>query len=81
MAEETVATTEPEAPVVQLSLNEIAGAVKVIDICSERGAFKGPELAEVGALRGQLANFLQANTPQQPPEGEAPVAPVAPAAS
>lgn len=79
MAEETVATTEeaPQAPV-QLSLNEIAGAVKVIDICSERGAFKGPELAEVGALRGQLASFLQANTPQQPPEGEAPVAPAAP---
>jgi len=79
MAEETVATTKtPETPPVQLSLNEIAGAVKVIDICSERGAFKGPELAEVGALRGQLANFLQANTPQQPPEGEAPVAPAAP---
>ena len=62
MAEEEVVTTEEEveAPI-GLSINELAGAVTIIDICSERGAFKGPELAEVGALRGKFADFIKAN--------------------
>jgi hypothetical protein len=66
MAEEEVVTTEEEveAPV-GLSINELAGAVTIIDICSERGAFKGPELAEVGTLRGKFADFIKANAPEE----------------
>lgn len=70
MAEEEVVTTEEEAPI-QLSLNELAGAVTIIDICSERGAFKGPELAEVGTLRGRFADFIQANKPPEDAESPA----------
>ena len=72
MAEEEVVTTEEEvveAPI-GLSMNELAGAVTIIDICSERGAFKGPELAEVGALRGKFADFLKANAAAEENETE-----------
>jgi|SaaInlV_165m_DNA_1040744.scaffolds.fasta_scaffold00745_22 hypothetical protein len=79
MAEESLVTTqEEEAPQeegVQLGLNELAGAIKIIDVCSERGAFKGPELEEVGRLRGRLAQFIDANAPKQeetPGEGSEP---------
>ena len=36
---------------VQLSLQDIATMVQVIDICSKRGGFEGPELEAVGGLR------------------------------
>ena len=62
MTEQTAAATEAEGTPVQLNLNDLAGAVQVIDICSKRGAFEGAELADVGALRTRLVEFLQANT-------------------
>jgi len=62
--------TEETTPV-QLSLGDIIGAVQIIDICSKRGAFEGQELAQVGALRDRLAQFAQANRPDEEPEEEA----------
>lgn len=61
--------TQPaaEAPVVILTLQDMASMVKVIDVCSRRGAFEGSELTSVGALREKLVQFINANTPQQPP--------------
>ena len=70
MAEQAVETTE--AP--QLSLQDIATSVQVIDICSRRGGFEGQELETVGALRTRLVTFLNANRPQDEaaPEGAVP---------
>ena len=34
-----------------LTVQDIAGVVSIIDVCSARGAFKGEELAGVGRLR------------------------------
>ena len=34
-----------------VTAQDLAGAVSVIDVCSQRGAFKGEELAGVGRLR------------------------------
>jgi|LWDU01.1.fsa_nt_gi hypothetical protein len=73
--EENVVTTpeEVQPQEVGLTLNEISGAVSIIDVCSERGAFKGPELAEVGTLRGKLTAFLDAHAQEsQPTEGAEP---------
>lgn len=69
MTEQTTAAAEEQAPV-QLSLNDLGGAVQVIDICTKRGAFEGPELEQVGALRNRLVAFLQANAPAEEGEGE-----------
>ena len=45
----------------QLSLQDIATSVQIIDICSRRGGFEGQELEAVGALRTRLVTFLEAN--------------------
>ena len=50
-----------EAP--QLNVNDLFSVVKIIDACSERGAFKGNELASVGAVRERIAAFAEANKP------------------
>ena len=31
-----------------VTINDLAGVVSIIDVCSARGAFKGEELAGVG---------------------------------
>ena len=48
----------------QLNVNDLLSVVKIIDACSERGAFKGNELASVGAVRERIAAFAQANMPK-----------------
>ena len=54
---------------VQLSLQDIATMVQIIDICSRRGGFEGQELEAVGGLRNRVVKFLNANAPK---DGEAP---------
>jgi hypothetical protein len=59
---------------VQLSLQDIATMVQIIDICSKRGGFEGPEMEAVGSLRTRTVKFLEANQPsgEQAPEGTVP---------
>jgi hypothetical protein len=77
---EEVNTTETEVSTeeqqVQLSLKDIATMVQVIDICSKRGGFEGPELEAVGGLRNRIVTFLNAASKgaENVPEGEVPVA-------
>jgi len=56
-------TTAPETESVGVSLNDIALAVRIVDLASERGAFKGPELSAIGTCRDRLAAFVKANAP------------------
>jgi hypothetical protein len=51
-----------------ISLNDFVMTVNIIDACSQRGAFKGDELAAVGQLRDKFAAFVKANTPETPSE-------------
>tara|TARA_R110000764_G_scaffold27188_2_gene64542 strand:- start:609 stop:878 length:270 start_codon:yes stop_codon:yes gene_type:complete len=48
------------APVVQLSLADLAAVVSIIDITTKRGAYEGPELESVGAVRNRFAAFVEA---------------------
>ena len=48
-----------------LNLNDFVSMTNIIDVCTERGAFKGNELLVVGTLREKLASFVKANTPQE----------------
>lgn len=57
--------TEQTAP--QLTLNDFTAVVNIIDVCTERGAFKGNELLTVGTIRERLAAFVKAHTPQEAP--------------
>lgn len=61
---------EQQAP--GLGLGDLAAVVQIIDVCSKRGAFEGAELESVGAVRGRIAAFLQANAPAEEATEEAP---------
>ena len=56
--------TEENTPV-GLGISDLAGVVKIIDVCTKRGAFEGNELSAVGALRDKIASFVESNTPKQ----------------
>ena len=51
-----------------VTAQDLAGAVSIIDVCSQRGAFRGEELAGVGRLR---ETFL-AEIREQQGDAEAP---------
>jgi hypothetical protein len=57
-----------------VTAQDLAGVVSVIDVCSQRGAFRGEELAGVGRLR---ETFL-AEVQEQQGDAEAPQAVDAP---
>ena len=58
---------------VQLSLQDISTMVQIIDICSKRGGFEGPELEAVGGLRNRTVKFLEAASKgNETPEGTIP---------
>ena len=62
---QTPETAAPES--VGVSLNDIALAVRIIDLAAERGAFKGVDMSAVGACRDRLAAFVTANAPANAP--------------
>lgn len=53
---------------IQLSLQDVAACVQIIDIVSKRGAFEGSELGDVGTIRNKLAAFIEANKPSETDE-------------
>jgi hypothetical protein len=48
--------------------------VQIIDVCSKRGGFEGPELEAVGGLRNRVVAFLNSVAPKDgdAPEGDLP---------
>ena len=58
-----------------LTVQDLAGVVSIIDVCSARGAFKGEELAGVGRLRESFLAVVKEQQGEVPaPEAvEAPV--------
>ena len=42
--------------------------VKIIEVDSERGAFKGAELSSVGAIRDKVTAFVDSQTPKEEKE-------------
>lgn len=56
-------TTEQTQP--ELNLNDIAVMRSVIDVVSQRGAFKASEMSAVGALYDKLNLFLEAHQQSQ----------------
>ena len=54
-----------------VTVQDIAGVVSIIDVCSQRGAFRGEELAGVGRVRESFLAEIQAQ------QAEAPAAPAA----
>jgi hypothetical protein len=69
MTEEVVNNEEQGVAEPTLSLNDIVGAARIIDICAKRGAFEGSELEAVGQVRRRLVEFVKSHSPETE-EGE-----------
>ena len=52
-----------EEQIPQIGVTDLEAVVQIIDACSQRGAFKGDELASVGNVRNRISAFVQANKP------------------
>jgi hypothetical protein len=55
----------------ELTVNDIGAAVQVIDVATARGAIRGEELSQVGALRDRFAAFVRAAQEQAAAEQRA----------
>jgi len=69
---ETPAQAEVEQqPAPSLTLQDLVLVAQIIQLTSQRGAFKAEELADVGGLYNKLVTFLQSTgalTPAAPTE-------------
>lgn len=65
-AEQAPGTQQPVAP--ELTIQDLGNLRAVIDVASQRGAFRAAEMAAVGATFNKLNDFLNAVAPQQPAE-------------
>ena len=81
VAEEAVDASVEDGQQPQLSLQDLATMVQVIDICSRRGGFEGPELEAVGGLRSRVVAFVNSVAPKdgEAPQGQVPTVDEAPA--
>lgn len=55
-----------------LSLMDLRNVITIIDVASERGAWKGPELSKIGSVREKFVEVITALSPEEvKQEGEA----------
>ena len=78
VVEEVTEAAAPEATQTvgdpnQVNLFDLRNVVTIIDVASERGAFRGAELSQVGQVRDKFARIVDSLTPKQeaPAEGAA----------
>jgi hypothetical protein len=63
--------TNQEAPAQELTINDLGALKSIIDVASQRGAFKPNEMVTIGQVYNKLESFLNAVQAQQQaqPEG------------
>ncbi len=70
MEEQTAETQENNVPE-SISLQDLQVLLQIVDLASSRGAFRGPELTQVGAIFDKLNSFLTFISQQQREKAEA----------
>jgi len=70
--EEQVQTTAAEQPTnaANLTLQDLVLVAQIIQLSSQRGAFRAEELSEVGNFYNKLINFLQSTGALKPANSE-----------
>jgi hypothetical protein len=74
--EQVLPETQEEAKTPDVNLGDFKSVLQIIDVASQRGAFRGEELSSVGAVRDRIAAFVGFHTPKEeaaPEEAEAEV--------
>ena len=63
--------TNQQAPAQELTINDLGALKSIIDVASQRGAFKPNEMVTIGQVYNKLESFLNAVQAQQQaqPEG------------
>lgn len=56
----------------QLSLSDLIVLKQIVEVASERGAFKADELSHIGQLYDRLRAFLEQAVPQDSKENQSP---------
>lgn len=57
-----------------ISISDLQNLLIVIDLATTRGAFRGPELSQVGQVFDKLNQFLQSVAPTADPAAQQPAA-------
>ena len=63
-------TVQQTAPAPDLSVQDLNTLKQVIDVASQRGAFRPNEMVTVGTIYSKLETFLNAVAESQKPQGE-----------
>jgi len=66
-ASEATAQAETQAPAAELTVQDLQALKNIIDVSTQRGAFKGSELMSVGQVYNKLEAFLGAVAQNQAP--------------
>lgn len=65
--QDIAADTQQEAgqPAADLNVSDLAAIKSIIDVATQRGAFRAPELEAVGKTYNKLSNFLDSITKKE----------------
>jgi hypothetical protein len=77
--EQSVEGDAPEQQQASLSLEELNALLQIVDLAVSRGAFRGAEASQVGAVFDRLNNFLNIVAQNQQAEADVPAEAEAPA--
>ena len=66
-----MAEEKKNAEQVTLSIQDIVLSANIIDLATQRGAFKAAEAGQVGKCFEKLVASIKANTPEQPEDAKA----------
>jgi hypothetical protein len=66
-----MAEENKNAEPVTLSIQDIVLSANIIDLATQRGAFKAAEAGQVGKCFEKLVAFIKANTPEVPEDAKA----------
>ena len=58
-------TEQPQTAVNEIAIADIVMACNIIDLATQRGAFKAAEAGQIGACFEKLVALVQANTPEE----------------
>lgn len=69
----TITSSQPQQQPASISIADLQNMLAIVDLATSRGAFRGPELSQVGQVFDRVNSFLQSVTPQdnQPAQTDA----------
>ena len=68
-AQAAASAASPDTQGPDLTVQDLQAVKSIIDVASQRGAFKPNEMMTVGQTYGKLETFLEAVSQQQPEQG------------